>query len=74
LWNNLDAAIRDVMVDFVYQGFTKGPNPMKAGMNNDYDELIKYINSEPSMKQYEAGRNRVKYLKSRMPVATAGAK
>ena len=74
LWNNLDAAIRDVMVDFVYQGFTKGPNPMKAGMNNDYDELIKYINSEPSMKQYEAGRNRVKYLKSRKPVATAGAK
>ena len=61
-------------MDFVYQGFTKGPNPMKAGMNNDYDELIKYINSEPSMKQYEAGRNRVKYLKSRKPVATAGAK
>ena len=67
-WNKLDQAIRDVLVDFVYQGFTKGPNPMKAGMNNDFDELIKYINETAAIKQYEPGRNRVKYLKSRKPV------
>ncbi|MCF6254983.1 MAG: pesticin C-terminus-like muramidase [Gammaproteobacteria bacterium] len=72
-WNKLDQAIRDVLVDFVYQGFTKGPNPMKAGMNNDFDELIKYINETAAIKQYEPGRNRVKYLKSRKPVKNSGA-
>jgi len=46
---------------------------MKAGMNNDFDELIKYIEGSPALKQYEAGRNRVKYLKARKPAGTAGA-
>ena len=75
-WIKLEQAIRDVLVDFVYQGFTKGPNPMKSGMNNDFDEMIKYVNDTPAIKQYELGRNRVKYLKDRKPVtkvATAGA-
>lgn len=75
-WIKLDQGIRDVLVDFVYQGFTKGPNPMKSGMNNDFDEMIKYINDTPAIKQYEPGRNRVKYLKDRKPitkVASAGA-
>ncbi len=70
-WNKLDQAIRDVLVDFVYQGFTKGPNPMKSGMNNDFDEMIKYINTSPAIKQYEPGRNRVKYLQNRKPVTKA---
>ena len=75
-WVKLDQGIKDVLVDFVYQGFTKGPNPMKSGMNNDYDEMIKYINDTPVIKQYEPGRNRVKYLKDRKPVTkvvSAGA-
>ena len=51
--------------------FTKGPNPMKSGMNNDFDEMIKYINTSPAIKQYEPGRNRVKYLQNRKPVTKA---
>jgi hypothetical protein len=66
-WENLDAPIRDILVDFVYQGFTKGPNPMVAGMRNDYDELIKYIENTPAIKQYEAGRKRADYLKTNRP-------
>jgi hypothetical protein len=72
-WNKLDQAIRDVLVDFVYQGFTQGPNPMKAGMNNDFEELIKYIDGTAAIKQYGPGRNRAKYLKSRKPVKNPGA-
>jgi len=72
-WSKLNQAIRDVLVDFVYQGFTKGPNPMKAGMNNDFEEVIKYINGTIGIKQYEPGRNRAKYLKSRKPLKNSGA-
>lgn len=69
-WDSLDQAIRDILVDFVYQGFTKGPNPMVKGMKNDYDELIKYIEDTPALKQYEVGRKRVDYLKARKPPST----
>lgn len=64
-WDNLDQPIRDILVDFVYQGFTRGANPMAAGMNNDYDELISYISQNPTMQLYEAGRHRVQYLQDR---------
>lgn len=67
VWNKLHQAIRDVLVDFVYQGFTRGAKPMKAGMSNDFDELIKYINGSSIMKRYEAGRSRVSYLTNRKP-------
>ena len=63
-WSALDQVIRDVLVDFVYQGFTKGPNPMKAGMRNDKIELIRYIESTPAISQYEPGRNRAYYLRN----------
>lgn len=63
-WNALDQVIRDVLVDFVYQGFTKGPNPMKAGMRNDKAELIRYIENTPAIRQYEPGRNRARYLRN----------
>lgn len=66
-WEKLHQAIRDILVDFVYQGFTKGPHPMKAGMNNNFDEMIKYIEGTPAIKQYEPGRNRAKYLKTHKP-------
>lgn len=62
-WDALDQIVRDVLVDFVYQGFTKGPNPMKAGMRNDKEELIRYIESTPAIRQYEPGRNRARYLR-----------
>ena len=62
-WNQLHPAIRDVMTDFVYQGFTKGPNPMLAGMTNDFDTLINYILNTPVMKAYEPGRHRVNFLR-----------
>jgi hypothetical protein len=61
-WADLSPAVRDVLVDFVYQGFTKGPRPMLAGANDDTDELIEYINSNPTMKGFEPGRHRVQYL------------
>ena len=62
-WSKLSTAVRDVLVDFVYQGFTKGPRPMLAGINDDADELIEYIGSNPTMKSYEVGRRRIDYLK-----------
>jgi hypothetical protein len=62
-WAALSPAIRDVLVDFVYQGFTKGPRPMEAGMNNNAVALMNYINENAIMKKYEAGRRRVSYLK-----------
>ncbi|MEE3664813.1 hypothetical protein V2I52_23355 [Brenneria sp. g21c3] len=63
-WQDLKLVIRDIMVDFVYQGFTKGEAPMKAGMNNDIDELIRYIENSPVMQSYEQDRRRARYLKN----------
>lgn len=65
LWDDLHPPIRDILVDFVYQGFTKGPRPMRAGMNNSFDELISYIEGSAVLQRYEPGRNRVKYLQAR---------
>jgi murein DD-endopeptidase MepM/ murein hydrolase activator NlpD len=63
-WSGLKQVIKDVLVDFVYQGFTKGPNPMKAGMNNDVNKLISYIENTPAISQYEGGRHRADYLRN----------
>ncbi len=63
-WDSLDGIIRDVLVDFVYQGFTKGSAPMVAGMNNSVDELINYIEHSAVMQSYENGRHRVNYLRN----------
>lgn len=63
-WSALKQVIRDVLVDFVYQGFTKGPNPMRAGMRNDKEELIRHIENTPAISQYEPGRNRARYLRN----------
>ncbi|VVO36423.1 hypothetical protein PS691_05357 [Pseudomonas fluorescens] len=63
-WVNLDPVIQEVLVDFVYQGFTLGANPMKAGMRNSRAELISYIENTPAISQYEPGRHRVRYLKN----------
>lgn len=62
-WLSLDSVIQDVLVDFVYQGFTKGPGPMRAGMHNNKLELIRYIENTPAISQYEPGRRRADYLR-----------
>ncbi|WP_211990693.1 hypothetical protein [Citrobacter sp. JGM124] len=64
-WESLDTSIQEVLVDFVYQGFTKGPKPMLAGANNSKQELIDYIQKTPAISQYEPGRHRVDYLEGR---------
>lgn len=61
-WEDLEASIQEVLVDFVYQGFTKGPKPMLAGSNNSKKALIDYIKNTPAIAQYEPGRHRVDYL------------
>lgn len=61
-WDELDEPIQEVLIDFVYQGFTKGPNPMLAGSNNDKQELINYIRNTPGISRYEPGRHRANYL------------
>jgi len=61
-WGELDSTIQEVLVDFVYQGFTKGPKPMLAGSKNNKQELINYIRNSPSISQYEPGRHRANYL------------
>ncbi|PNS09929.1 hypothetical protein COO59_20145 [Mixta theicola] len=61
-WGELDSTIQEVLVDFVYQGFTKGPKPMLAGSNNNKQELISYIRNSASISQYEPGRHRANYL------------
>ena len=61
-WDELDEPIQEVLIDFVYQGFTKGPKPMLAGSNNDKQELINYIKNTPGISRYEPGRRRADYL------------
>ncbi|MDX2035112.1 MAG: hypothetical protein SFX72_00575 [Isosphaeraceae bacterium] len=71
-FDDLDQAIRDIVVDFVYQGFTKGANPMVKSMKNDYDELIEYIEGSETLKQYEAGRKRADYLRAAKKAKSGG--
>ncbi|KOO13825.1 hypothetical protein AKJ18_16240 [Vibrio xuii] len=63
-WVSLDSKIRDVLVDFVYQGFTKGPRPMTKGMSNDKEILIEYIEKSSVLSSYEPGRQRANYLRN----------
>lgn len=62
-WLDLDQEIKDIAVDFVYQGFTKGPKPMMACMGNNKIALIDYIENSPVLMRYEAGRQRINYLR-----------
>ncbi|OAT76777.1 hypothetical protein A9B99_22715 [Mangrovibacter phragmitis] len=63
-WVELTPPIQEVLVDFVYQGFTKGPKPMLAGSNNNKQELIDYIKNTLAISQYEPGRHRANYLEA----------
>lgn len=63
-WDSLDKTVKEILVDFVYQGFTRGPKPMVAGMKNNKKELIEYIKNSPTMMGYEEGRHRINYLEN----------
>ncbi|WP_339389102.1 hypothetical protein, partial [Vibrio caribbeanicus] len=62
-WLELDSKIRDILVDSVYQGFTKDPKPMTKGMLNDRQVLIDYIEGSSVLNSYEPGRQRANYLR-----------
>ncbi len=62
-WEELDSKIRDIAVDFVYQGFTKGERPMVMCMSNDRETLINYIETNPVLRRYDVGRQRANYLR-----------
>lgn len=36
---------------------------MEAGMRNNIDELIRYIENTPGISQYEPGRHQAEYLR-----------
>lgn len=65
-FDELDPALRDVLVDLVYQGF-KGAHTMRKFARNDFDKVIKYITGSTELMQYEAGRHRVDYLSRHAP-------
>jgi hypothetical protein len=65
-WDDLDPAIRDVLVDVVYQGF-QGVQTMLHARHNDFDELIQFIEGSPELSQYEPGRQRANYLRNHRP-------
>ncbi|WIL40650.1 peptidoglycan-binding protein [Pantoea agglomerans] len=63
-WDELKPAIKDIVVDLVYQGAGFKLN-MQAAMYNDIDKLADFIDSSSFLQQYEKGRNRARYLRSR---------
>ncbi|WP_110877541.1 peptidoglycan-binding protein [Franconibacter helveticus] len=61
-WENLHPAIKELVVDFVYQGMG-WERVMKSCMTNDIPSLIKYIQETAEVSRYEKGRHRADYLK-----------
>lgn len=61
-WDSLEQKIQDILVDFIYQGFS-GERPMRAGMYNRQQELISYIENNATISSYENGRHRANYLR-----------
>lgn len=61
-WESLKTPIREIAVDFVFQGlgFVR---TMKACMSNDIDALVYFIEHNAQVQTYEAGRQRANYLK-----------
>ncbi len=60
-WENLNPAIKDILVDIVYQGF-KGVSAMPAASQNNIDQFITFLKNNEDYKKYEEGRHRVAYL------------
>ncbi len=61
-WDKLHKAIREVIVDFVYQGLSR-ISIIKQCMTNDFDSLIHFIKTDKTVSQYEPGRDRAGYLR-----------
>ncbi|QDX29837.1 pesticin C-terminus-like muramidase [Dickeya poaceiphila] len=60
-WENLNPAIKDILVDIVYQGF-QGVQAMPAASQNSIDQFIIFLKNNEDYQKYENGRHRVDYL------------
>lgn len=61
-WEDLNLRIRDVLIDMKYQGNLRRSDILIFEKNN-VNEIIDLILSTPRIRQYEAARNRVNYLR-----------
>ncbi|WP_241627551.1 hypothetical protein [Rosenbergiella epipactidis] len=62
LWDELNIKLRDIFVDMKYQGVLHKVHVLTFEKNSA-NEVIELIESRQEIRQYENGRNRVKYLK-----------
>lgn len=62
-WSELRPAIRDVLVDIVYQGY-RASTTMPEAARNDIDSLILFIRNHVELSGDEPNRNRAGYLDS----------
>ncbi|UMO87627.1 pesticin C-terminus-like muramidase [Pectobacterium sp. PL64] len=60
-WEELQPAIRDILIDVVYQGY-RGDTIMLAATTNNIDDIISLIMNSSELRRDENSRNRVKYL------------
>ncbi|PLY37181.1 calcium-binding protein [Pectobacterium carotovorum] len=60
-WEELQPAIRDILIDIVYQGY-RGDTIMLAATTNNIDDIISLIMNSSELRRDENSRNRVKYL------------
>ena len=60
-WVILHPAIREVLIDIVYQGY-QARKTMLIAANNNLDEMINFIRSNSELTRDERGRNRAGYL------------
>ncbi|MBW7983548.1 pesticin C-terminus-like muramidase [Enterobacillus tribolii] len=62
-WSELHPAIRDVIVDMVYQGL-RCETAAPAAASNNIDSFIDYMRRTPLIMRHEPARNRIGYLES----------
>lgn len=62
-WNRLKPAIKDIIVDLVYQGLGFSRNIIPS-MHNDIDSFVHFIDNSDELQIYEDGRKRARYLRS----------
>lgn len=60
-WQDLHPAIRDVLVDIIYQGY-QGTASMPIASRNDIDSMIRFIRNHRELSVDELNRNRAEYL------------
>ncbi|AHG20703.1 hypothetical protein Z042_14600 [Chania multitudinisentens RB-25] len=62
-WSELHPAIRDVLVDIIYQGY-RAQTTMPVAAGNDIDSMIQFIRNQAELSVDEANRDRAGYLDS----------